>query len=160
MGTVEQNIPYGIEGLLIELSPEIMNFRDEYAKFRDKIGKTFILSPYGSKMFGLSVIDGIPVLAVPNKLWKHFKALRIDSISTVPKELAVFLVVQYSPKQEERGFLAIRIGIPNRVFSRLNEFHTIRSGPVDSSGYLIEAEGFDVALKSLDSMIWDGQEGK
>lgn len=139
--------------VLLELSPEISNFRPG---FKGDFRKTFILTPYGSAMFGFDIIKGVPILGVPTKLYDLFQDISFDGVYIQPGKPGIYLSFCVKRKNKKDDKIAVRIFLRKRRVAALNNYKKIRILGIDNAGVVMEEiDPFDIALRNQDCFIWE-----
>ncbi|MBB4861383.1 hypothetical protein HNP46_000194 [Pseudomonas nitritireducens] len=144
------------ESVLLSLGHEIINFREGFAK--QSLKHTFVLSQYGSGMFGLMSKDGQLYLGIPELFYERFQKAKWRYAARVANEPGLFLVIRFV--HENGGHDAgLRIFFRSKRVNAIDEKVTeIRAVPMDESGITRARdmlEGFPLDIKHLTRYEWE-----
>lgn len=149
------------ETLLINLGHEIMNFRPGFPK--SSLKHTFILSLYGSAMFGLMPKDGQVYLGIPKRFYERFRAAKWLFASRIKGQPGLFLVMQIGNGPNSQP-IAIRIFVRSRRLSAVSDSLTsLRAVPMSREGITREddlLQGFNLRYVVSDEYTWENQNKK
>jgi len=147
------------ETLLLNLGHEILNFRSDFPK--NSLKHTFVLSPYGSSMFGLMPSNGQVYLGIPKRFYEKFKSAKWLYAARVEGQSGLFLVMQIGT-----GESAHPIGL--RIFVRImrldalgDDIKMLRAVPMDKKGITREndlLQGFNLKLMQVSRYVWEFSE--
>lgn len=144
------------EALFLSLGHEFVNFKPDFP--RSKLKHTFVLSQYGSKMFGLVTNRSAVYLGIPEMFYSKFKAAKWHYIARVKGQGGLFLVMQIG-EGEAAHQCAIRVFIRSKRINALDEkIKRIRVVPMSGEGISREEDllrGFDLSLKVITEMPWE-----
>lgn len=144
------------ETLLLNLGHEVINFRPGFPKGRLK--HTFILSLYGSAMFGLMPKDGQIYLGIPKRFYERFRAAKWLYAAQVQGQPGIFLVMQIGTSKLSRP-IALRIFIRSRRLRALTkDVKSLRAVPMNKEGITREddlLQGFNLKYVLADEFTWE-----
>jgi len=86
---IVKNSENGAALLLLKLSPYIMNFRDN---FKGDLKRTFIMSHTFSSMFGFEILDGKPVIGVPEEIFSDFLNVKFPAVKIIDGKSGLYLL--------------------------------------------------------------------
>lgn len=139
--------------LLLELSPEISNFRKG---FKGRLTYTYVLTPYGSSMFDVDILNGEVLLAVPESLYKILYQIPINNISIIKNKPGIYLVYRLGQGDLSHD-ISIRIHVRRRRVNVLMKFKEIRLVPITPLGEVID--GYDdkymLKLSAIKALTWE-----
>lgn len=144
------------ETLLLNLGHEVMNFRPGFPKGRLK--HTFVLSLYGSAMFGLMPKDGQIYLGIPKRFYERFRAAKWLYAAQIKGQPGIFLVMQIGTAKLSRP-IALRIFIRSRRLRALTDsVKSLRAVPMSKEGITREddlLQGFNLKYVLTDDFTWE-----
>lgn len=144
------------EILLINIGHEIMNFRAGFPK--TSLKHTFILSPYGSGMFGLMPQNNMVYLGIPKTFYEKFKSAKWLYAAKVTGQAGLYLVMQIGVGSA-RHAIGIRIFVRSKRLTALDEdIKNLRSVPMDKNGITRESDllqGFNLKFVEMDRFRWE-----
>lgn len=147
------------ETLLLHMGHEVMNFRPGFPK--NKFSRTFVLSLYGSAMFGLMPKDDLVYLGIPKRFYELFSEAKWLYVAKVKSQPGLFLVMQVG-KGEKSTSIAIRIFVRSRrLESMTSKIKSIRAVPMNRSGITREDDllkGFTLKYVISEDLIWERRE--
>ena len=146
------------ENILINMSHEIKNFTGSFAK--KSIKHTFVLSLYGSGVFGLMPANGHLYLGIPARFFDTFKTARWLYAATVTGQSGLFLVMEIGEGTAVRE-VALRIFVRSkRLMAIKNSVKKIRVVPMDKQGVTREGDllqGFFLNLREETRYVWEDE---
>lgn len=144
------------ETLLINLGHEVMNFRPGFPK--GKLKNTFVLSIYGSAMFGLMPKDGLVYLGIPRRFYERFREARWLYAAKVNGQPGLFLVMQLGAGANAQP-IALRLFLRSRRLEALtNQITSLRAVPMNREGITREddlLQGFNLKFLVLNEYSWE-----
>ncbi|WP_274643870.1 hypothetical protein [Pseudomonas serbica] len=146
------------ETLLLNIGHEIENFKPNFPKANLK--HTFILSPYGSSMFGLTPLSsGQLYFGIPQLFYEKFKSAKWLYMARVKGQSGLYLVMQIGLGKSQHP-IALRIFFRSRRLGALDESITsLRAVPMNKDGGTTREidvlQGFNLKLLQLDSFVWE-----
>ncbi|MHD0644575.1 hypothetical protein ACYPKM_02910 [Pseudomonas aeruginosa] len=144
------------EVVLLSIGHEIVNFSPRFPK--KSLKHTFILSQYGSAMFGLMPRNNQVYLGIPQTFYEKFKSAKWLYAAKLPKEPGLFLVMMLGTGNKAHE-AAIRVFIRSKRMAALDEtVKTIRVVPMDGKGITREKDvlnGFNLRLMQLEKYTWE-----
>lgn len=144
------------EILLESIGHEIMNFRRGFPK--NSLKHTFILSPYGSSMFGLMPQGKQIYLGIPERFYELFKTSRLLYAAKVKGQAGLFLVMQMG-SGAARHEVGIRIFVRSKRLEALaGNVTTLRAVPMMKGGITRETDllqGFNLKILETDTFQWE-----
>ncbi len=147
------------ETLLVNLGHEIMNFRPGFPK--SKLKNTFVLSPYGSAMFGLMPKNDQVYLGIPRRFYERFREAKWLYIAKVKGEAGLYLVMQIGMGSSAQP-VAIRLFVRSRRLEALTDkLKGFRAVPMNREGITREndlLQGFSLKYIVVDNYPWEQAE--
>jgi hypothetical protein len=144
------------ETLLINLGHEVMNFRPGFPK--SKLKNTFVLSVYGSAMFGLMPKDGMVYLGIPKRFYERFRDARWLYAAKITGQPGLFLVMQLGTGGNAQP-IALRLFVRSRRLDALtNKITSLRAVPMNREGITREddlLQGFNLKFLVLNEYTWE-----
>ncbi|WP_408601298.1 hypothetical protein [Pseudomonas sp. PLMAX] len=144
------------ETLLLNIGHEIMNFRGNFPK--TSLKHTFVLSPYGSGMFGLMPRNGQLYFGIPQRFYEKFKSSKWMYAARVKGQAGLFLVMSIGAGNAQHD-IGLRIFVRSLRLAALDEtIKTLRAVPMDKTGITRESDvlqGFNLKLRQLDNFEWE-----
>lgn len=137
---------------LLELSPEINNFKPT---FKGDLHNTYILSPYGSSMFGFDISNNEPYLGVPEKLFFIMLDMGLEGLFLEYNKPGIYLLFNLGEGVKKRR-VAIRIFLRRRRVNALYEYPSIVIAPMNIDGALSgAAEPFSLDVFKDGCLQWE-----
>jgi hypothetical protein len=147
------------ETLLLNLGHEILNFRTGFPK--TSLKHTFVLSPYGSSMFGLMPSNGQVYLGIPKRFYDKFKSAKWLYAARVENQPGLFLVMQIGAGESTHP-IGLRIFVRQKRLDALGEdIKLLRAVPMDRKGITREndlLQGFNLKLTQVSRYVWEFSE--
>jgi hypothetical protein len=147
------------ETLLLNLGHEILNFRPGFPK--SSLVHTFVLSPYGSSMFGLMPSNGQVYLGIPKRFYEKFKSAKWLYAAKVEGQSGLFLVMQIGAGQSSHP-IGLRIFVRHKRLAALTkDIKMLRAVPMDKKGITREndlLQGFNLKLMQVSQYVWEFSE--
>jgi hypothetical protein len=144
------------EILLINIGHEIMNFRPGFPK--TSLKHTFILSQYGSGMFGLMPQNNQLYLGIPKTFYEKFKSAKWLYAAKVTGQAGLYLVMQIGTGSA-RHSVGIRLFVRSmRLMAMDSSIASLRSVPMDTNGITRESDllqGFNLKFVEMDRFRWE-----
>ncbi|WP_338924247.1 hypothetical protein V0M98_32060 (plasmid) [Pseudomonas silesiensis] len=145
------------ETLLLNIGHEIENFLPNFSK--PNLKHTFILSPYGSSMFGLSPTTGQLYFGIPKLFYEKFKSAKWLYMARVKGQSGLYLVMQIGLGKSQHP-IALRIFFRSLRVAALDESITsLRAVPMNEKGETSREidvlQGFNLKLIQLESFVWE-----
>ncbi len=144
------------EILLMNLGHEIMNFRRGFPK--TSLKHTFILSPYGSGMFGLLPQNQKIYFGIPKLFYDKFKSAKWLYAAKVENQAGLFLVMSIGIGKSQHP-IGLRVFVRSKRLAALDESITkLRALPMDKSGVSRESDlllGFNLPFHVLSDFRWE-----
>lgn len=145
------------ETLLLNIGHEIENFKPGFTKSHLK--HTFVLSPYGSSMFGLSPSNGQLYFGIPQLFYEKFKSAKWLYMAKVKGQSGLYLVMQIGVGKSQHP-IALRIFFRSRRLAALDEkVASLRAVPMNKNGETTREhdalQGFNLKLMQLDEFVWE-----
>lgn len=144
------------ETLLLNIGHEIMNFRGGFPK--TSLKHTFVLSPYGSAMFGLMPRNGQLYFGIPKRFYEKFKSSKWMYVARIKGQPGLFLVMSIGTGNAQHD-IGLRIFVRSRRMAELDEsIKMLRAVPMDENGITRESDvlqGFNLKLRQLDKFEWE-----
>lgn len=140
--------------MLLELTPEIANFRKN---FKGDLAHTYILTPYGSSMFGFDIHDDTPYLGVPEKLFDLFLGISFESVTLQKGKPGVYLVFFLGERNKGKR-TAVRIFLRSRRVVALDKYKEINIIKMNSSGEasFSDQQGiFEMKVSNINCLNWE-----
>lgn len=142
--------------VLLNLGHEIVNFRAGFP--RSKLKHTFVLTPYGSGMFGLMPQSEKLYMGIPRRLYDTFKMPRWKYAARVKNQPGLFLVMQIGDEKSS-PLAGLRIFIRSKRLSAMDEsIKQLRVVPMSKEGISREDDllmGFNIPFRILDDFEWE-----
>lgn len=141
--------------LLMDLAGEMSNFFDKPNK-ASQLGRTFVLRPGSSEMFGIDVFDGTPTLGVPEVMFPRFMNTPWLTAVTVKGDGGLYLTFEIRGGEACIG--AIRVFITEARASVLASAKILRlvsMRPDGSVAPLGPKSYFDLPMKQLSTLEWE-----
>jgi hypothetical protein len=144
------------EILLVNIGHEVMNFRKGFPK--TSLKHTFVLSQYGSGMFGLQPQKGVLYLGIPKSFYEKFRSARWLYAARVKGQAGLFLVMQIGSEGYEHP-IGIRLFVRSRRLEAMDsDIKSLRAVPMDRSGITREndlLQGFNLKFVEIDTYAWE-----
>lgn len=144
------------ETLLINLGHEVMNFRPGFPK--NGLKNTFILSLYGSAMFGLMPKGDQVYLGIPKRFYERFRSAKWLYAARITGQPGLFLVMQMGTGSHAQP-IAIRIFVRTKRLSTLTDkVRSLRAVPMNKEGITREDDllaGFNLKYIVADEYTWE-----
>lgn len=144
------------ELVLLNLSHEILNFRPGFP--RSKLKNTYVLSTYGSGMFGLMPQNGKLYLGIPRRFYDKFKTPMWKYAARVKNQPGLFLVMLFKNEGVSQ-LIAIRIFVRSKRLRAMDDsLKNLRGVPMNKKGITREEDlllGFTIPFKMLDDFEWE-----
>lgn len=144
------------EVILMNLGHEILNFRPNFPK--TSLKHTFVLSPYGSAMFGLLPQKNQLYLGIPKSFYERFKTAKWLYAAKVNGQAGLFLVMAIGLGTSQHP-IGLRIFVRSRRLIALDDTVTkLRAVPMDKAGISRESDllqGFNLPFRVLDEFLWE-----
>lgn len=144
------------EILLINIGHEIMNFKRGFPK--SSLKHTFILSQYGSGMFGLKPQASMVYLGIPKRFYEKFKSAKWKYAAKVKGQAGLFLVMEIGAGSSKHA-IGLRIFVRSKRLSALDgDIKSLRAVPMDKTGITRESDllqGFNLKFQELDRFEWE-----
>lgn len=142
--------------MLLNLGHEIINFRTGFP--RSKLKHTFVLTPYGSGMFGLMPKSEKLYMGVPRRFYDLFKMPRWKYAAKVKNQPGLFLVMQIGDGSKS-PLAGLRIFIRSKRLAAMDEsIKQLRVVPMNKDGISREDDllmGFNIPFRVLDDFEWE-----
>lgn len=144
------------ETLLLNLGHEILNFQPGFPK--TSLKHTFVISPYGSSMFGLMPSNGQVYLGIPKRFYDKFKSAKWLYAARVSGQTGLFLVMQIGAGESTHP-VGLRIFVRWKRLEALGEdIKMLRAVPMDKRGITREndlLQGFNLKLMQVSRYVWE-----
>ena len=146
--------------ILLNLGHEIVNFKKNFP--REKLKNTFVLTPYGSGMFGLMPNQGKLYLGIPRRLYETFKMPRWRYAARVKGQPGLFLIMQIGG-EKDAVLAGLRVFVRSKRIAAMDEsIKQLRVVPMSKEGVSREDDllmGFNIPFRLLDDFEWEKEKG-
>lgn len=140
----------------MNIGHEIMNFRPRFPK--SSLKHTFILSQYGSGMFGLKPHNNMVYLGIPKRFYEKFKSAKWKYAAKVKGQAGLFLVMEIGTGSSKHD-IGLRIFVRSKRLNALDsEIKSLRAVPMDKAGITRESDllqGFNLKFQELERFDWE-----
>jgi hypothetical protein len=144
------------ETLLLNMGHELMNFRPGFPK--SSLKHTYVLSHYGSGMFGLMPMNDQLYLGIPKRFYDKFKTAKWLYVARVKGQAGLYLVMHLGTGNKAHP-VGLRIFVRSRRLVALDgSVKSMRAVPMDNTGITREndlLQGFTLKLLQLDAFDWE-----